>query len=72
MMLSVKEVADRLSLSVGAVYKAVQHGELACHRFGTAIRITDEQLNAYLERTRTGKTAGSETSTLPDLFSTED
>ena len=51
-MFTVKQVGQHLNLSIGAVYKAISCGDLECHRFGTAIRITEEQLTAYLERTR--------------------
>ena len=51
-MMTVKEVAERLNLSEGAVYKAVHNGELEHHRFGAAIRITEDQLTAFLEETR--------------------
>ncbi len=51
-MFSVKHVADRLNISPGTVYKAVHSGELECHRFGAAIRISAEQLQDYLEKTR--------------------
>lgn len=53
-MLTVREVAERLKLSPGAVYKAVDRGELECHRFGAAIRISEEQLARYLDQTRSG------------------
>lgn len=51
-MMTVKEVAERLSLSEGAVYKAIRNGELEHHRFGAAIRITEAQLAAFLDETR--------------------
>ena len=51
-MMTVKEVAERLNLSHGAVYKAIHKGELEHHRFGAAIRITETQLTAFLEETR--------------------
>lgn len=51
-MFTVKQAGQRLNLSIGALYKAISCGDLECHRFGTAIRITEEQLTAYLERTR--------------------
>ena len=51
-MMTVKEVAERLNLSHGAVYKAIHDGELEHHRFGAAIRITEAQLTAFLEETR--------------------
>jgi excisionase family DNA binding protein len=51
-MLKVKDVARELKLSIGAVYKAIQSGKLAHHRFGTSIRITDEQLTEFIKGSR--------------------
>lgn len=51
-MLTVKEVASRLNVSQGAVYKAVRSGELEHHRIGISIRISEEQLTEYVEETR--------------------
>ena len=56
-MLNVKEVADRLGVSKGLVYKLVGGGKLGSHRIGSTIRITEEQLNEYLEETRAGNEA---------------
>ena len=52
MMFTVKQVAKQLNLSIGAVYKAIQNGSLEHFRFGSAIRITQEQLTEYLDQTR--------------------
>lgn len=41
-MFTVKQAGQRLNLSIGALYKAISCGDLECHRFGTAIRITEE------------------------------
>lgn len=49
-MLTVKQVAQRLSVSQGLVYKLVRRGELACFRIGSAIRFCEEHLTDYLER----------------------
>ncbi|GAB5441331.1 MAG: hypothetical protein Fues2KO_16800 [Fuerstiella sp.] len=51
-MFTVKEVANRLNISPGAIYKAVRNGELQHHRFGASIRISEEQLTEYVEETR--------------------
>ena len=51
-MLTVKDIANQLNLSQGAVYKAITSGELEHHRFGASIRITEAQLERYLEKTR--------------------
>jgi excisionase family DNA binding protein len=51
-MFTVKQVAQKLNLSIGSVYKAIQSGALGHYRFGTAIRVTEEQLSEYLENVR--------------------
>ena len=51
-MLTVKEVSSKLNLSAAAIYRYVASGQLQCHRFGNAIRISDSQLADFLERTR--------------------
>ena len=48
-MLTVKDIAKKLNISIGAVYKAISSGELECHRFGNAIRISPTQLDEFLE-----------------------
>ncbi len=50
MFLTVKQVAERLQVSLGTIYGAVDRGELKAHRFGrrTAIRISEESLREYL------------------------
>lgn len=53
-MLTVKEVAAILNISPGLVYALVSQGMIEHERFGTGrgtIRITEEALNAYRERT---------------------
>ena len=51
-MLTISDVARRLNISRGAVYKAVRNGELQHHRFGASIRISEEQLTEYVKDTR--------------------
>ena len=59
-VLTVKQVAERLGVSLSAVYLMVETGLLECHRIrckpGTrgAIRISEEQLQAYFETTKQG------------------
>ena len=50
-MLKVAEVANRLRVSPGMVYKLIKRGDLGCHRIGTTIRIAESQLGEYLDRT---------------------
>ncbi len=51
MFLTVKQVAERLQVSTGTIYGAVDRGELKAHRFGrsTALRISEESLSEYIE-----------------------
>ena len=49
-MNTVKEIASKLKLSEAAIYRYVAAGRLECHRFGNAIRVSDEQLNDFLDR----------------------
>ena len=51
-MLRVKQVAERLNLSESKIYELLERGELPHHRFGGAIRVSEEQIAEYLERTK--------------------
>ncbi len=51
-MLNVKDVADRLSLSPSKVYRLIENREIAHHRIGGAIRVTEEQIAEYLADTK--------------------
>ena len=51
-MFSVKEVAERLGVSLGTVYALVNKGRLRAFRIGVGrgtLRISEESLNAYLK-----------------------
>jgi excisionase family DNA binding protein len=53
--LTAKQVAERLSLSRAQVHALIASGKLPCHRFGNgrgAIRVSEEQLAAFLEATK--------------------
>lgn len=49
-MLTPKQLAARLSLSLSMVYRLLANGELECYRFGSAYRVSEDQLNAFLQR----------------------
>jgi len=51
-VLTVKQVAERLNLSVSKIYEMVEIGELPHHRFGGAIRVSEEQIGEYMDRTK--------------------
>lgn len=52
----VKEAAAKINASRSFVYAAINSGRLRCHRMGAGqggIRISDEQLHAFLQATET-------------------
>ncbi|MDA1013843.1 MAG: helix-turn-helix domain-containing protein [Planctomycetota bacterium] len=51
-MLTVKQVAQQLNVSLGSVYKSIRRGDLEHHRFGASIRVSEEQLAEFVEGTR--------------------
>jgi excisionase family DNA binding protein len=54
-MLTVKQVAEQLSVSVTCVYQMISQGRIACHRIGLgrgAIRVASEDLTAFVESCR--------------------
>ena len=52
-MLTVKQVAERLNVSIQLVYQEIADGVLGHHRFGKrAIRVSEEQLAAYAAQTK--------------------
>jgi len=48
MLLTVREVSERLNVSLGLVYKLIQQGSLRVHRINSSLRISEEQLQEYL------------------------
>jgi len=48
-MLRVKAVAERLSLSLSAVYALIESCALPHYKIGGAIRVSEEQLRTFLE-----------------------
>ena len=51
-MLNVQQIAKRLGLSTRVIYRAIDCGDLAHHRFGRQIRVTEAQFNDFVDRTR--------------------
>ena len=51
-MSTVQQIAESLNLSAAAIYRYIASGELECHRFGNAIRVSESQLAEFLERRR--------------------
>ncbi len=51
-MFNPKQVAERLNLSLSMIYKLLNTGELECYRIGSAFRVSEKQLNQYLDRVK--------------------
>jgi excisionase family DNA binding protein len=57
-MLTVKQVAKELAMSVTCVYQLINSGKLVSHRFGLGrggIRVSESDLAAYIESCRKEK-----------------
>lgn len=68
MMMTVKQVSERLNVSVATVYALVSSGNLACHRVGVGrgrIRITESDVDAYLSLCRQDTVAAPSRRTTP-------
>lgn len=51
-MLTVKEVSQTLKLSLAMCYGLIQSGKLECYRHGRSVRVSEAQLDAYLEQVK--------------------
>lgn len=51
-LLSVREVAERLIVSVGLVYKLVARGDITAYQIASAIRVGEDELESYLKGRR--------------------
>ena len=50
--LGVAEVAETLGVSVKTIRRWIEQGELRVHRLGRQLRISDEDLAAFISRAR--------------------
>lgn len=55
---SLEEVSELLGVTYQLIYKLVRSGELPSFRIGKMYRVTEEDLRAYLERSRVGGQGG--------------
>jgi excisionase family DNA binding protein len=51
-MLTVEDAAERLRLSTRTVHRLLDTGELPKHQFGRAVRISQDDLDNYIARSR--------------------
>lgn len=52
-MLTVKQVAERLSISRSLAYRMIREGEIPSYRIANCRRVSEEELQKYLERSQT-------------------
>ena len=45
-----EEIAQRLKLSKYTIYEMIKRGEIPAHRIGRSLRITESQLETYLQQ----------------------
>lgn len=48
MMLTIKEVAERLKISLSLAYRLVASGEIPCYEIASCKRVDEEELLEYL------------------------
>jgi excisionase family DNA binding protein len=61
-MFTVAEIAEKLKVSAGMIYREINRRRLSCYRIGGAIRVSTEHLQAYLQL------AESQTQVAPSTF----
>lgn len=54
-MLRVKQVAERLNVSCSKVYELLGSGRLPHYRIDGSVRVSEEQLQEYLESCKKGR-----------------
>jgi len=50
LFLAVGEIAERLRVSTKTVRRWIERGELRAHRLGRQLRVSDQDLSAFLHR----------------------
>ena len=57
--MSLEEVAEMLGVTYQLIYRLVRSGELPAARLGKLYRVSTDDLNSYLERSKSGTTGGT-------------
>jgi excisionase family DNA binding protein len=52
-MFTTSEVAEKLNLSEKTIRNLIESGELEAHKFGRVFRISEEQFNNFIEKSKT-------------------
>jgi excisionase family DNA binding protein len=55
-MLTVKQVAERLSISRSLAYRMIRSGEIPSYRIANCRRVSEEDLQKYLKQAQERKT----------------
>jgi len=58
MVMTVKQVAEKIQVTKRTVYDWIRQGKLQAYRAGRQYRITDEQLEAFLTQTQKKEQGG--------------
>lgn len=58
-LLTVKEVAARLTISESSVYRLLKAGDLPSIKIGGALRFDEQDVEAYIERCKATDQGGS-------------
>lgn len=51
-LLTMKELARHLKISLSLAYRLVAQGEIPCYKIATCKRVSEADVSAYLERQR--------------------
>ena len=52
MLLTIREVAERLKISLSMAYALVSRGDLTCYEIGSCKRVKESDLESFLEQRR--------------------
>ena len=58
--LSTQEVADILHVSKSTIYDLIRRGEIRSYKIGRKVRFTQDDVDAYIARSRSENSARSE------------
>ena len=70
--MSLEEVADMLGVTYQLIYRLVRSGELPAVRLGKLYRVSQDDLNSYLERSKGAGTTGGTCSVCGTFYKTRD
>lgn len=68
-MYRVRQVAERINVSISTIYELIKRGDLECHCAAVrkGFRISEEQLQKYMERSKVNHGNGLRSAPRPKL-----